>query len=99
MEIFGVLKRQDETPSSNVHLMTPFEDQQRFSTAQGLRKYQGCVVSNFAMLHNLIKHFECLVSSCQNTRGTKVPILYMYKQIYIYVLIVLTTSKQHWLKR
>ena len=46
MEIFGVLKHQDETPSSNVHLMTPFEDQQGFSTAQGLRKYQGCVVSN-----------------------------------------------------
>ena len=35
-----------KTPSSNVHLMTPFEDQQGFSTAQGLRKYQGCVVSN-----------------------------------------------------
>lgn len=46
MEIVGVLKRQDETPSSNVHLMTPFEDQQGFSTAQGLRTYQGCVVSN-----------------------------------------------------
>ena len=77
MEIVGVLKRQDETPSSNVHLMTPFEDQQGFSTAQGLRKYQGCVVSNKAILHNLIKHFECLVSSCLNTRGTTVAYKYI----------------------
>ena len=38
MEIFGVLKRHEKTPSSNVHLMTPFEDQQGFSTAQGLQK-------------------------------------------------------------